>query len=207
MEEKERYWEKWNEEGIIQELESVWETDMWIVDVVKRRMPEVEGKVLDVGCGTGRFSRLFEDNQYLGVDTEPKMIERAKELYPNKAFQIGDAYNLEFSDDKYDLVLCNAVLHHIPEIEPAIKELWRVTKNYLATSFIIGKKDECVPQWRGFLSHMITFLSAMKIIHNLNPCPYRIESEYIDLWAHGTLVFLQKQPTPDYPSDTLGVQW
>lgn len=205
---KGRPWEKWSDPGIVQELESVWNTDMWIVDVLKRSIPTINGKVLDVGCGTGRASILFADSQYIGIDTEPLMIERAKELYPSKRFELGDAYNLNYKDNEFELVLCNAVLHHIPEIEPALAELWRVASNYLLTSFLCGQKNECKPMWRGFLSHMVTFDRMLGMLRGLNPKPHRITMEYIDLYAHGTLVMIEKQQRPGLkPVDNLGVQW
>jgi len=208
-EEKERSWERWNEEGILEELEAVWKEDMWIVDVVKDLLPATTDtdKVLDVGCGTGRFSTLFSDTQYIGIDTEPKMIERAKRLCPTKTFQIGDVYHLEFDDNEFELVLCNAVLHHIPKLEPALDELWRVTNKYLCVSFICGQKNQCRPQWRGFLSHMITFGKMMSMIYMLNPKPQRITIEYIDLWAHGTIAVLHKQRRDNIPSDGIPLQW
>jgi ubiquinone/menaquinone biosynthesis C-methylase UbiE len=209
MADEKRYWEKWDTPGIIAELEATWATDMWIVDVIRRTIPtNDDGTVLDVGCGTGRASTLFNAEKYLGVDTEPEMIKRAKELYPTKRFELGDAYHLRYKDSEFDLVLCNAVLHHIPEIEPALAELWRVTGRYLLTSFLCGSKNECKPMWHGFLSHMVTFDSMMGLLRSLNPKPHRITAEYIDLYAHGTIILLEKRGRPDLkPVDDLGVQW
>lgn len=43
-------------------------------------------KVLDVGCGYGRLSDIFED--YKGIDFSDGMIELARQKYPNKNFQV-----------------------------------------------------------------------------------------------------------------------
>lgn len=43
-------------------------------------------KVLDVGCGYGRLSDIFED--YKGIDFSDGMIELARQKYPSKNFEV-----------------------------------------------------------------------------------------------------------------------
>lgn len=46
-------------------------------------------RVLDVGCGWGRYAPLFIDQQlsYFGIDHSPKMIAAARALYPEGRFE------------------------------------------------------------------------------------------------------------------------
>jgi ubiquinone/menaquinone biosynthesis C-methylase UbiE len=69
-------------------------------------------KVLDLGCGNGRFSEFFLD--YLGVDSSQELIDIARENNPSKNFLVADALNLPLTDQSFDLIFSVSVLHHIP---------------------------------------------------------------------------------------------
>ena len=91
-------------------------------------------KVLDLGCGSGRFHPLFEKRKgdYYGIDFSAKMIEIAKETYPRARFWLGTGFSLAFESEFFDKVYVIAVLHHIPSKELRLKfleEAKRVLKN------------------------------------------------------------------------------
>ena len=93
-------------------------------------------RVLDFGCGNGRLLELFSGKKidYLGVDISEKLINIAKEKYPNKAnnFQkISDSDSLSLHSDYFNVVYSIAVFHHFPSKkyrEDIARELYRVTK-------------------------------------------------------------------------------
>lgn len=93
-------------------------------------------KVLDFGCGNGRLLELFIDKNidYIGVDISEKLIEIAKEKYPEKAnsFQkISSSDILALPDNYFNAVFSIAVFHHFPSEkyrENVAKELYRITK-------------------------------------------------------------------------------
>lgn len=64
-------------------------------------------KVLDAGCGYGRWSELFTN--YIGVDFSPDFIARAKTLYPNKTFIQGNLKDLPFKDKEFDAAFCVSI--------------------------------------------------------------------------------------------------
>ena len=91
-------------------------------------------KVIDLGCGNGRFYPLFEERHvdYYGIDFSSKMVEIAKEKYPLGRFWIGTGFSLAFENEFFDYVYCIAVLHHIPSENlrmKFLKEAIRVLKN------------------------------------------------------------------------------
>jgi tRNA (uracil-5-)-methyltransferase TRM9 len=73
-------------------------------------------KVLDVGCGNGRYFIFTKDKKvdYFGIDSSEKLIQIAKNNYPEGKFQVGDAFNLPFPNNFFDKVYSIAVLHQIP---------------------------------------------------------------------------------------------
>ena len=91
-------------------------------------------KVLEIGCGLGtdgaQFAKAGAD--YTGIDLTKAAIELARrrfELYelPGK-FQTADAEKLDFNNDSFDLVYSHGVLHHTPDTERAVREIYRVLR-------------------------------------------------------------------------------
>jgi tRNA (uracil-5-)-methyltransferase TRM9 len=82
-------------------------------------------KVLDLGCGNGRWYKVFKEKKvdYFGIDNSEKLIEIAKENFPEAKFFVGDAMNLPFPDNFFDKVYSIALLHHIPSEDFRIKVL------------------------------------------------------------------------------------
>lgn len=91
-------------------------------------------KVLEIGCGLGTDGAQFAafGADYTGVDLTDAAIELAQKRFelfnlPGK-FQTADAENLDFADDSFDLVYSHGVLHHTPDIERAVREIYRVLR-------------------------------------------------------------------------------
>jgi len=106
--------------------------------VVKNLKPNSE--VLDLGCGSGRFSigvAQFGLN-VIGVDITPEAVEAAKQKASslrlgNIEFVVGDMTDLPFENNKFDYVFCprfsiNAVAT-FKKRKKAIEEMVRVVKN------------------------------------------------------------------------------
>lgn len=88
-------------------------------------------KVLDWGCGNGRFYEVFKSGDYYGVDISEKMIEIARTRYPKGRFQVVEPLNLPFPDNFFDKIFSLAVFHHLPSKEFRIqflKEAKRILK-------------------------------------------------------------------------------
>ena len=69
---------------------------------------------------------------YTGIDLTEAAIELARKRFAlsqlNGEFRVSDAENLDFDDASFDLVYSHGVLHHTPDIEAAVREIYRVLK-------------------------------------------------------------------------------
>ncbi len=122
-----------------------------LLDLLKKsRKPLNKMKVLEVGCGVGRWAKFMKSLgvDYVGVDISNKMIEAAKKNVSGVNFKVIDGESLsDFSSDYFDLVFTITVLHHIPydRKNNLIKEIVRVTKkegNILIIEDIIHKTNK-----------------------------------------------------------------
>jgi len=79
--------------------------------------------VLDVGCGNGFMLSVLRDNGY--TDLSGCDIREDISIGGVKYTQ-ASAVNLPFSDNMFDVVMCNHTLEHIPDIYQAVNEIKRV---------------------------------------------------------------------------------
>lgn len=88
-------------------------------------------RVLDVGCGEGRFCRMLSARgaETVGIDPTAGLIARAKEMHPTGDYRIGEAEALQFEDGAFDIVVGYLVLIDIDDIKTAIREMVRVLKS------------------------------------------------------------------------------
>lgn len=91
--------------------------------------------VLDYCCGLGGLSLRFAQAgaTVYGIDISPESVATAKErlvaegLGDRGHFKVMDAEHLTFEDQKFDIIVCAGVLHHL-DAERAFQELARVLK-------------------------------------------------------------------------------
>jgi SAM-dependent methyltransferase len=89
-------------------------------------------RALDVGCGSGRWSRWMRDRgaQVTGIDPTPAMLETAERLSPGVEFRRMSATDIDFPPDTFDFVLSVTVIQHLhPEEQvKAVASMCRVLK-------------------------------------------------------------------------------
>ena len=98
---------------------------------IRARCPA--GKGLDVGCGTGTLAARLAAAGYemTGVDPSEGMLEVMRSRHPVIEAARGDGTRLPFGDERFDLVYCVAVMHHIAEpgaVRQTLAEMVRVTR-------------------------------------------------------------------------------
>ena len=89
-------------------------------------------KVLEIGCGTGEFTKRIAQTgaDITAVDISPDLLEVARSGITNinVRFHIQNVEKLDFEDESFDVVIGSSILHHL-NLNPALKEVYRVLKN------------------------------------------------------------------------------
>lgn len=94
--------------------------------------PENCGNILEIGCGTGEFSRLLAQRaeRVLAIDLSPQMIRLAQDhsqRYPNIDFVADDAMTYPLPDNHFDCVATLTTLHHLP-MEKILEKIKKALK-------------------------------------------------------------------------------
>jgi len=100
---------------------------------VSRYLPQnAQGmKLLEVGCGTGHWSRFFSDCGFevSAVDISERMIKIAQSKnIPNASFQIADGHSLTFKENSFDVTAAITTLEFAGNPELVLQEMARCTR-------------------------------------------------------------------------------
>lgn len=71
-------------------------------------------RTLDLGCGPGAFSDIFEGGDYVGADLNGRYIAWAQK-HRKGSFVACDARSVPLPDARFDQVLIFGLLHHLPD--------------------------------------------------------------------------------------------
>ena len=94
-------------------------------------------RVLEIGVGSGSDFENWVKNgsDAVGIDFTTAAIDLTKERLLLKGYaenrftlKVGDAENLDFDDNSFDLVYAYGVIHHTPDTEKCVREILRVLK-------------------------------------------------------------------------------
>jgi SAM-dependent methyltransferase len=83
----------------------------------------LKGRLLDIGCGSKPYKKLFVVDEYVGLDIDSEITRKRKiadQLYDGKVFP--------FSSNSFDSALCNQVLEHVFNPDEFLSEIYRVLK-------------------------------------------------------------------------------
>ena len=94
-------------------------------------------RVLEVACGTGRFTTMLADQgaDIVGIDISREMLEQGRQkaadagLSDTVEFIRGDASRLPFPDNHFDTVVAMRFFHLMDEPTPFVRELQRVSRD------------------------------------------------------------------------------
>ena len=110
-------------------------TDIYLIDQILKDRYQTNDLIFDAGCGSGRNLHYFHQNEYTfyAIDMNAERIENLQKRYPEFStnFKVATLENTPFSDEIFDHVLCNAVLHFAKSeahFKSMFSELVRVLK-------------------------------------------------------------------------------
>lgn len=101
--------------------------------------PVEDKSILEIACGTGRFTALLAEQgaDVVGLDISAPMLAQGRQkaqaagVADRIEFMRGDAGRLPFPDNHFDAVLAMRFFHLAPTPDAFMSEMRRVTRNYV----------------------------------------------------------------------------
>ena len=94
-----------------------------LVNAVRKYAPQLQGNLLDIGCGTRPYEELFIVDEYIGLD-----IDNESAHMRGGADYYYDGSKFPFPDASFDSALCNQVLEHVFNPDEFLSEIHRVLR-------------------------------------------------------------------------------
>ncbi|MBN1627348.1 MAG: methyltransferase domain-containing protein, partial [Deltaproteobacteria bacterium] len=144
--------------------------------------PLRDAVVLDIACGTGgAIPHIDKSNDYTGLDLSYAMLMQAVKKAKKKGFRRyalieGNAEELPFPEDNFDLILIDTSLHMIPQYRRCITEVARTLKkggNMICSCPAVGINREFDALW--------SRIAPKRDLHSLR------ESDFKDVCARSGL--------------------
>jgi len=113
-------------------------TDFAQKEIVLGMVDSWEGKrVLDLGCGTGRFTIEISKRGAIvtAIDPSTEMLAKLNQKIKNTSINgvahfvnlvNGSAYNLPFENNEFEGCICINVLNHLPNWDKVLSEIHRI---------------------------------------------------------------------------------
>lgn len=130
-------------------------------DIVTDKMLNSNSTVLDLGCGSGRWTKYMAEKAGFIEAVDPsEAIFSAASVYgdlPNVRFSQAGIDTIPFADESFDFVISLGVLHHIPDTPKALTTLMKKVKpGGFALIYLYYALDN-----RGWLYRLIFNLSTL----------------------------------------------
>jgi ubiquinone/menaquinone biosynthesis C-methylase UbiE len=108
--------------------------DLWMNVVSSHVKDQPIKTILDLGCGTGRFTEALRarfEADVIGIDPSEKMLAQARSKLssPRVRYEIGRAESIPLPDNSVDLIFMSMILHHLEDAPLAARECRRVVRD------------------------------------------------------------------------------
>jgi ubiquinone/menaquinone biosynthesis C-methylase UbiE len=120
--------------------------EFWMDTVESYVQKQQVETILDLGCGTGRFTEALAahfDAKVIGVDPSTKMLEQARAKLRDEGvrYEIGSGEAIPLPDDSVDLIFMSMCFHHFADPRVAATECRRVLRDGAAAFLRAGVRD------------------------------------------------------------------
>lgn len=118
--------------------------------------PENRRRVLDLGCGPGFWTVELLQRCQIEAMTSADLTQQAIDLTRKRLallhfkadVRVENAEALTFSDDSFDHVNCQGVIHHTPDTEACVSEICRVLRPGGTASISVYYRNILLRNWR-----------------------------------------------------------
>jgi ubiquinone/menaquinone biosynthesis C-methylase UbiE len=124
-----------NYNEISKTYDDVREGDVVLINHFLQELPPDDSlNILDIGCGTGNYTDLFQKvtqakhYRVHGIEPSEGMISKARQKNSQVSFKRATAEDIPFEADFFDFVYMTDVIHHIPDIRKMFAEIHRILK-------------------------------------------------------------------------------
>ncbi|MFC3396000.1 malonyl-ACP O-methyltransferase BioC [Brenneria rubrifaciens] len=150
-------------------------------------MPPHDGQqLLDAGCGTGYFSRYWQQQgkRVIALDLSPAMLAHASEQRVAERYVQGDIEHLPLEDRCVDISYCNLAVQWCDDLPRALAELYRVTRSGGIVAFSTlaeGSLEELAHAWMRLdgTRRVNPFLSVATIQAACRPYRHQLRQECV----------------------------
>ena len=109
-----------------------WDHNNYYHQFLLEQIPNHSQTILDIGCGTGKFSLLLANytDKVIAIDLSPNSIQIAKHRsrqFNNIDYQVADISQWRFPVERFDVITSIATVHHLslekllPQLQAALK--------------------------------------------------------------------------------------
>ena len=187
-------------------------------------LAETRGDILEVGCGRGSLSSYFAEDGWncTLLDYSPAVLETAKTVFKvngHKAdFVVGDANELEFDDNRFDVTASIGLLEHFEDIRPIISEQLRVLRpGGWFIGYVVPERPDNVQKYFNWINSILKVAALFKSSDGkpAKPDIYRSDFDsthyikamegmkYTDLTVFGMYSLPMVSHSPEFPFSLL----
>jgi ubiquinone/menaquinone biosynthesis C-methylase UbiE len=170
--------------------------------------------IIDIGCGTGKFTRILQNMglrnaQIIGIDINRSVLKTARKLSNQKIkYKHGDVFDLDFDSDFADLVTCRTLLMNLKNKGKALKEMIRIAKPngivaVVEPDFLSESVFSTIPKETKILKQLVK-ASAGEVDLQFGPKAaslfHKCGLKNIEVWTYTVSAFIKPPYSDSFPS-------
>jgi len=155
------------------------------LEIMLKYLSDQSLPILDVGSGSGRDAEILTKMGYktVSIDLSAELLRKAKSLHPDLEFKHMDIRKLDFPDNSFGGIWCNAVLLHLndDDLARALEEIYRVLapEGIVAVSFKEGEGSrEVVDTFSSELARFYNFKKDTELNDALHKAGFVIKESH-----------------------------